>query len=44
MLHAGEGEGEGLTYRRYKLSDDKSFDNLFHAEKEELLNLVSAVV
>ncbi|WIA18891.1 hypothetical protein OEZ85_003563 [Tetradesmus obliquus] len=42
VLHAGEGEGEGLTYRRYKLSDDKSFDNLFHAEKEELLNLVDA--
>ncbi|WIA39189.1 hypothetical protein OEZ86_005314 [Tetradesmus obliquus] len=42
VLHAGEGEGEGLTYRRYKLSDDKSFDNLFHADKEELLNLVDA--
>jgi hypothetical protein len=43
VLHGGDGEGESLTYRRYKLSDDKTFDNLFHADKEELLRLVRVV-
>jgi hypothetical protein len=40
VLHSSEGDKEALTYRRYKLSDDKTFDNLFHADKDELVKLV----
>jgi chaperone BCS1 len=29
------------VYKRYKLSDDKTFDTLFFKEKENLLRLVS---
>jgi hypothetical protein len=30
-----------FTYRRYKLSEDKSFTNFFHPEKQDILNLVN---
>lgn len=42
MLSGAEGSKEGdFTFRAYPLTDDKSFDNFFHPEKEEVLHLVS---
>lgn len=33
-------EDDHMTHRRYKLSDEKSFANFFHPEKQSLLTLV----
>eukprot|EP00878_Enallax_costatus_P030090 GHUV01032721.1.p1 GENE.GHUV01032721.1~~GHUV01032721.1.p1 ORF type:complete len:142 (-),score=24.01 GHUV01032721.1:929-1354(-) len=33
---------EHITYRRYKLSDEKNFVNFFHPEKQALMALVDA--
>jgi hypothetical protein len=42
VLSGAEGTKEGdFTFRAYHLTDDKSFDNFFHPEKEEILHLVS---
>merc|ERR1711957_965402 len=42
MGKAGEGDdGEVRKYRRYKLSDEKTFLSLFFPEKEVLLKLLS---
>jgi hypothetical protein len=41
VLSGAEGSKEGdFTFRAYPLTDDKSFDNFFHPEKEEVLHLV----
>eukprot|EP00879_Flechtneria_rotunda_P010326 GHRR01010797.1.p1 GENE.GHRR01010797.1~~GHRR01010797.1.p1 ORF type:complete len:380 (+),score=105.86 GHRR01010797.1:129-1268(+) len=40
---SGEGsDGNHMTYRRYKLSDDKSFSNFFHPDKDTITGLVDA--
>lgn len=39
MLSKRDDE-DHITYRRYKLSDEKSFANFFHPEKQALLTLV----
>lgn len=39
MLTKKDAEDQ-ITYRRYKLSDEKSFANFFHPEKQALLSLV----
>lgn len=31
---------EGISYKRYKLSDEKTFDSLFFREKESMLGLI----
>ena len=37
----GEGEGNSSQkYRRYKLSDDKTFKSIFFPEKDNLLDLI----
>jgi chaperone BCS1 len=35
-----DGGSGGTTYKRYKLSDEKSFDSLFFREKKSLLGLI----
>ena len=35
-----EGSSGGTVYKRYKLSDEKSFDSLFFEEKEGLMNAI----
>lgn len=35
-----ENGSNGITYKRYKLSDEKSFESLFFPEKRNLLSLV----
>ena len=41
MLSKKDAE-EQITYRRYKLSEDKTFVNFFHPEKQCLMTLVDA--
>lgn len=36
----GDGKGSSGSYKRYKLSEEKTFDSLFFREKESLLSLV----
>ncbi|KAL3936571.1 MAG: hypothetical protein SGBAC_008140 [Bacillariaceae sp.] len=36
----GGGDSNGASYKRYKLSDEKSFDSLFFKEKKNLLGLI----
>jgi hypothetical protein len=36
-----ESSQDHITYRRYKLTDDKTFTNLFHPDKDTILDLVS---
>eukprot|EP00980_Cylindrotheca_fusiformis_P020106 scaffold7176_cov134-Cylindrotheca_fusiformis.AAC.3 len=35
-----DGDSNGIKYKRYKLSDEKTFDSLFFKEKPELLGLI----
>lgn len=37
-----ESGGDRWTYKRYKLSDDKTFSSLFHPDKASLLELLDA--
>lgn len=37
-----EGGGDRWIYKRYKLSDDKSFSSLFHPDKAAVLDLLDA--
>jgi SpoVK/Ycf46/Vps4 family AAA+-type ATPase len=36
-----DDDSSGTTYKRYKLSEEKSFDSLFFREKDSLLNIVN---
>eukprot|EP00339_Tiarina_fusa_P013036 CAMPEP_0117041844 /NCGR_PEP_ID=MMETSP0472-20121206/29179_1 /TAXON_ID=693140 ORGANISM="Tiarina fusus, Strain LIS" /NCGR_SAMPLE_ID=MMETSP0472 /ASSEMBLY_ACC=CAM_ASM_000603 /LENGTH=763 /DNA_ID=CAMNT_0004752929 /DNA_START=135 /DNA_END=2426 /DNA_ORIENTATION=- len=40
-IGSGGGSSGRTTYKRYKLSESKSFDSLFFREKENLLNVVN---
>ncbi|CAD7700063.1 unnamed protein product [Ostreobium quekettii] len=39
-----EDKNTGMIYKRYQLSEEKTFDSFFHPEKEELLRLVDHFV
>lgn len=36
----GDGGSEGIQYKRYRLSEEKTFESLFFREKDNLLNLI----
>jgi hypothetical protein len=40
LASADDEKSSGLLYKRYQLSEEKTFDNLFHPDKQAIVQLV----